>query len=571
MTDPLYVTVYGTAVATVNVTEGGGVGSGGGTTGSTGNSGPTGATGISGPSGPTGPTGTTGAKGPTGDVYKAVSSTLLNIDYISPGDIVTFILPPDLAYSTAQQIKVAYNLSTYVNATVSNYNPSSGLLLFSVDSIVGIGPTFSPWEINLAGSIGQQGPKGTTGFTGSTGPTGSTGITGPTGATGITGFTGPTGATGRTGFTGSTGPTGSTGFTGPTGATGVTGITGPTGTTGTTGFTGPTGATGITGFTGPTGPTGTTGSTGNTGATGVTGIGAAGFYVDKFGGVFYTQINYDGSLTNISAGNAKGTTGATGTTGFTGTTGATGITGISGPTGPTGTTGPAGGQTNGAAIIYNLLPNTGLTAGDMIAYSGTTWTPVPRQYVVTPSLWQTTPESGIPTLPSSRFVDTGGVYNPININGITGFVLGELVPIAQMYSGSPDSNGITFNIGTWWLNYTVYDSQAAPSASAGLFKGFYSGMTLVSSSLFFQPHIEHTGDVMGFAIKVRGTTYNGYDGRGGPYGDVLCYTNPSQLPVGLPAACQAQGVEDWNICTQPVGGFTYDGCYYTDGCDTGCV
>jgi hypothetical protein len=82
--------------------------------------------------------------------------------------------------------------------------------------------------VGQTGTIGGQGPTGSTGPTGNTGTqglTGAAGQTGSTGAQGLTGSAGPTGSTGAQGLTGSVGQTGSTGPQGPTGPTNASGMT----------------------------------------------------------------------------------------------------------------------------------------------------------------------------------------------------------------------------------------------------------------------------------------------------------------------------------------------------------
>jgi len=142
-------------------------------------------------------------------------------------------------------------------------------MVANITSVTGSG-SYSPWYVNLSGSVGQQGATGPQGATGAgaTGATGATGTIGSTGATGATGYIGTTGATGATGYIGTTGATGATGTIGSTGATGATGTIGSTGATGATGTIGITGATGATGLSGATGATGLTGTTGSTGPIG---------------------------------------------------------------------------------------------------------------------------------------------------------------------------------------------------------------------------------------------------------------------------------------------------------------
>lgn len=235
-----------------------------------------------------------------------------------------------------------------------------------------------------------------------------------------------------------------------------------------------------------------------------------------------------------------------------------GVLSVNGQTGDVTVSGAAG-NTDGSAIIWNLQP-LGNTTGDLIAYSGNSWSVTPRDYVTTPSVWQTVPDEAN-IYPSSKYSTSG---NSVNVNGASGdgFILGELVQISLW---AQDVNtGITLNSGTWWLNYTVYDD--AFGGNPGSLLGSFSGLTLVSAPRHFQPHVAHGGDAMGFALKIRGSTYNAFDGRGGPYGDTGCTLDPNQKPLNPSDPCASNGIEEWTVCTQPVRGFTYNGCYYTDAC-----
>lgn len=275
-----------------------------GLTGATGPQGDVGATGVQGLSGATGPqgsgaTGATGATGLPGDRYATTTTDSLNI---ATGN-VTFTVETGLAYTTAQDVIIAYDIGNFMTGPVSTYYSGNGSMTVNVTAVTGSG-TYSTWDVNLNGAVGAVGD------TGATGPVGATGATGPQGATGLTGSTGPQGEIGATGLTGNIGATGTQGLTGATGAQGPVGATGLTGATGPQGDQGPTGATGLQGATGLTGSTGVQGPNGATGLTGLTG--------------------------------ATGPQGATGLTGSTGTIGATGATGPQGATGLTGSTGIGG-------------------------------------------------------------------------------------------------------------------------------------------------------------------------------------------------------------------------------------
>jgi hypothetical protein len=219
------------------------------------------------------------------------------------------------------------------------------------------------------------------------------------------------------------------------------------------------------------------------------------------------------------------------------------------------------GVTDGSAIISRLYPNlpaNGLCAGDIISYNGSDrWIPTPRTFLSTPSIWQTrkTSSNGYPS--SSVVIPGNGT---LQIQGATA-VVGELI---QLSLSGDDVGGTTLGVGTWWLNYSLYGSLA--SIDPGLFKGSYSGLTILNSPAFYSA-ISLGGvdrDVAGFAMLIRGTTYNAYDGRGGPFGSTLCSTDPNQMPLGDGSVCDGEGVDLYPItCSiRTGGGFTYNGVYF---------
>lgn len=322
--------------------------------------------------------GSQGATGEPGDVYSTTSSTSLTINLGSQ----TLIVGTGLAYSTAQEVVIAYSVSDYMRGDILSYNPVTGVMVANITSISGSG-TYSVWTVNLYGIEGPPGATGPAGIVyGSTAPpppgasgylwldTGSTGIAGPTGATGASGPAGTPGATGPTGPQGATGPSG-----GPTGATGLTGPTGATGATGVAGTDGATGATGPQGATGPAGLGATyvhTQSSPSTtwtvahnlnnqyvnvepiDATGNSFVGRYDYPTITFTNANLLVLTFASAQTGYAAVSAGGSVGATGpagpaggptgATGLTGPTGATGVgsTGLTGPTGATGSQGATG-------------------------------------------------------------------------------------------------------------------------------------------------------------------------------------------------------------------------------------
>ena len=220
---------------------------------------------------------------------------------------------------------------------------------------------------------------------------------------------------------------------------------------------------------------------------------------------------------------------------------------------------------DGSAIIsklYPRLPENGLCAGDLISYNGTnSWVPTPRTYLATPSIWQTVPDT-VGDYPSSKNVSVG--QPSISIDGTTGngFVVGELVQISLVKDEF--GAGITFNSGTWWLNYTVY--SPFNGNSPGLLQAYFSGLKIFNAPTFFNPTNELAGDIHGYAIKIRGTTYNAYDGRGGPLGCGACDPDPAQHGLGNNCSdlCCPTGVDLYPIVckTRDGTGFTYNGVYF---------
>ena len=195
-----------------------------GATGPQGNTGATGANstipGPTGPQGNTGSQGNTGATGPqgvtgnTGDVYRSVSTTSINLSSLVNGSSVVLTVPSGLAYSKVQSLLIAGSLSQYFNASVVSYNGVT--LTTSVTGVCGSG-TLSSWDVNLAGAVGQAGPQGPQGNTGA-----DSSVAGPRGNTGATGAQGNTGATGPQGNTG----TGVASLNGKTGNLGISSGTG---------------------------------------------------------------------------------------------------------------------------------------------------------------------------------------------------------------------------------------------------------------------------------------------------------------------------------------------------------
>lgn len=168
-----------------------------------GDTGPRGSTGITGPTGNTGygftgPTGPTGIQGASGDFYRSTSTTGITLTGLTGGNTVFLTVPAGLAYSKVQSILAAYSITQYFNANVSSYS-GTGLTL-SVTGVCGSGISLQPWDVNLAGSVGQAGPQGSQGIQGNTGATGATGETPTQYVVSLRGLTGVVGLSAGTGI-----------------------------------------------------------------------------------------------------------------------------------------------------------------------------------------------------------------------------------------------------------------------------------------------------------------------------------------------------------------------------------
>ena len=277
-------------------------------------------------------------------------------------------------------------------------------------------------------------------------------------------------------------------------------------------------------------------------------------------------LTTSGNTLTISATAVSGITSAVlsirGLTGIVGLSAGAGITlTTSGNTLTISTTSSGSGVTDGSAIIYKLYPNSptsGLCAGDLISYNGSSaWAPTPREYLVTPSIWQTRQKSG-GGYPTSSLVIPG--TGTLQIQGATAIV-GELI---QLGLSGDDTGGTTLSSGTWWLNYVIYGSLGSGS-DVGLFKGAYSGLTLLAAPRFYTATSlgGANRDVAGFAMLVRGNTYNAFDGRGGPYGSTTCsLLDPNQHQLGSGNDCYTNGVVGYPIVCRSNSGFTYNGVYF---------
>ena len=183
----------------------------------------------------------------------------------------TFTAEASKQFAIGQTVRATYasDVNKWMQGTVSAYNPTTGSLSISVDTISGSG-TYASWALALTGSVGPTGATGATGPAGSTGATGATGpantlsigtVTEGAAAATITGtapnqtlnLVVPKGNTGATGSTGPAGPANSLSIGTVTEGAAAATITG-TAPTQTLNLVVPKGNTGDTGATGSTGP-----------------------------------------------------------------------------------------------------------------------------------------------------------------------------------------------------------------------------------------------------------------------------------------------------------------------------
>ena len=141
--------------------------------GQPGQDGATGATGATGPAGPGvaagGSTGqalvkasnnsydTAWATFVPGDRYLTTSTTSLTIDNGNK----TLTVGTGLAYTTQQDIVIAYNASNHMHCLVTSYNPTTGVLVVDVQTHTGSG-TYSSWTVNVGGTTTAVLPTGGT-------------------------------------------------------------------------------------------------------------------------------------------------------------------------------------------------------------------------------------------------------------------------------------------------------------------------------------------------------------------------------------------------------------------------
>ena len=156
-------------------------------TGTSGTDGTSGTSGISGSSGTSGTSGTDGRS----DRYSTTSNTTMNVP--NKNNTVIFTGGTSLAYTVAQSIVVAYNISNYFTADIISYNAGNGEFVVTSTSKNGSG-TYSSWTINLDGAVGFNGTSGTDGTSGTSGSSGNSGTSGTSGTSGVSGTSGTSGS-----------------------------------------------------------------------------------------------------------------------------------------------------------------------------------------------------------------------------------------------------------------------------------------------------------------------------------------------------------------------------------------
>jgi hypothetical protein len=174
-----------------------------GTSGVNGPAGPQGVQGTQGLQGVPGANGSSGTSGLTGDRYQTTSSTSFTL-----GTGGTITVGTGLAYTVAQDILIAYDISNHQVSMITSYNPGTGVLVFGAPSELTGSGTYSSWGVNLNGAAGGNGTNGTSGINGSSG---TSGVNGPQGVQGIQGVAGSNGTSGTSGVSGTSGTSGTSG------------------------------------------------------------------------------------------------------------------------------------------------------------------------------------------------------------------------------------------------------------------------------------------------------------------------------------------------------------------------
>jgi len=86
---------------------------------------------------------------PVGDRYTTTSTTSLTIS----NGTKTLTIGTGLSYTSQQEINIAYDASHHMHATVTSYNPTTGVMVADVHKKTGSG-TYASWTVNLSGAAG---------------------------------------------------------------------------------------------------------------------------------------------------------------------------------------------------------------------------------------------------------------------------------------------------------------------------------------------------------------------------------------------------------------------------------
>ena len=236
--------------------------------------------GYSGYSGQNGSSGYSGYSGGNGDKFATSSNSTLTIStgltYLTGGT--------GLAWTIGQSAIIVYDTSNLMIGEVMNYDPITGAFVVWVDLYLGSG-SYSSWQINLDGAVGQQGSSGYSGYSGINGSNGVSGYSGINGSDGVSGYSGYSGSgisgysgsdgtnglSGYSGYSGSDGTDGQSGYSGYSGSNGTNGISGYSGS-GISGYSGSNGSNGISGYSGYNGSDGVSGYSGYSGSNGTNGV-----------------------------------------------------------------------------------------------------------------------------------------------------------------------------------------------------------------------------------------------------------------------------------------------------------
>ena len=156
-----------------------------------------------------GTSGTNGTSGAAGDRYQTTSTSSFTL-----GTGGTITIGTGLAYTTAQDVLIAYDLPNHQISEVISYNPATGVLVFGTPSEVFGSGTYTSWGVNLNGAAGGNGTNGTSGTNGASGTSGTNGAQGIQGIQGIQGSAGTNGTSGTNGSSGTSGAQGPAGLPG---------------------------------------------------------------------------------------------------------------------------------------------------------------------------------------------------------------------------------------------------------------------------------------------------------------------------------------------------------------------